>query len=174
MSNPFENLCSPQKVDQLVENTLRMTLNPEKLSLQLVQSDTLYFTIDLLEVNLFERLMAMAFESGDENRVVTYLYESYQRTQIEMKANLKSNNVLDVLRKIQELILRNMSTFLKQPELLANQNMSIQFLDIFKETDVEDAEVRERFLSSAISAAIKGKFLYDFFLHLLVKYFLYF
>lgn len=155
MSNPFESLCSPQKVNQMVENTLKMTLNPEKTDLHLVQSEILYFTIDLLEVNLFERLMAMAFESGDENKVVTYLYDSYQRTQIEINQNIKSNDVLEVLKKIQELILRNMSTFLKQPELLASQNMSKQFLDIFKDTDVEDTEVRERFLSSSISAAIK-------------------
>lgn len=154
MNNPFETLCSPQKVNQMVENTLKMTLNPEKLNLHLVQSETLYFTIDLLEVNLFERLMAMAFESGDENRVVTYLFESYQRTQIEINQNIKSNDVLEVLKKIHELIIRNMSTFLKQPELLASQNMSKQFLDIFKDFD-EDTEVREKFLSSSVSAAIK-------------------
>lgn len=153
----MESLCSPQKVDQLIENTLKMTLNPDKTNLHFVQIDidSKFFTIDLIEFNLFERLMAMAFETGDENKVVTYLYESYHRVQLEMKRHAKSNDVLEVLSKIQDLILRNISTFLKEPELLASQSMSQQFLEIFKETDVEDPTVRELFLSSCIAAAIK-------------------
>lgn len=151
----METLCSPQKVDQMVEITLKLTLNPEKTNLHYVQSELQFFTIEILEFNLFERLMAMAFETGDENRVVTYLYESYHRVQTEIKRHAQSKDVLEVLTKIQDLILRNMSTFLKEPELLAAQNMSQQFLEIFKDTYVEDTTVRERFLSSAISAAIK-------------------
>lgn len=155
MENPFESLCSPQKIDQVIENTLQMTVNPAKSHLHFVQSDLKFFSLDLLEFSLFERLMAMACESDDENRIIIYLHDSYQRVQKEVKINSRANDILEVLGKIQELIFRNISTFLKEPELVAGQNISQQFLDIFKDNDVEDGVVRDQFLSQSILAAIK-------------------
>lgn len=118
MENPFESLCSPQRINQIIESTLQLTVNPEKSQLHFVQSDLQFFSLELLEFSLFERLMVMACESDDQNKVIVYLHESYQRTQKEIKANSKSSDVLEVLRKIEELIFRNISTFLKVREII--------------------------------------------------------
>lgn len=154
MENPFESLCSPQKIDRVIEDTLKMTVNPEKSSLHFVQSDCKFFSLDLLEFSFFERLMAMAFETNEESKLIIYLHDSYQRVQREMKMNSKENDVLEVLKKIQELVLRNISTFLKEPELVG-QNLSQQFLEIYKDFNVDDVNVRDQFLSKSILAAIK-------------------
>lgn len=154
MDNPFESLCSPQKIDQVIESTLKMTVNPQKSQLHFVQSDLGYFSLDLLEFSFFERLMAC--ENDDQNKVMIYIHDSYQRVQKEVKMQSKSNDgIMEVLQKIQELIFRNISTFLKEPELVAGQDISQQFLEIYKETEVEDGVIRDQFLSHSILAALK-------------------
>lgn len=148
-------LFNHQKIDQIVEYTLKMTLNPTKTNLYyLVKSESKFFTIDLIEIGLFERIMSMAFESSEEHKIINYLYDSYQRVQKEIKR--QNNDVLEVLSNIEDLIFRNISTLLKQPEILSScQNISQQFLSIFQDNDIEDAKVREKFLSKSIEVALK-------------------
>lgn len=152
-SNPFDTLTSPQRINEIIENVLLITLNPENpknLYFMNDDSGTQLWTVELVEFNLFERLMTLSFESGNDNKVILYLYNSYLRLQIERK-----RDKTDVHETLSALIFRNIATALKQPELFADQNMSEQFLDIFKDGELEDTSLRDTFLSFAVKKALE-------------------
>lgn len=152
-TNPFETLESPQRINEIVENVLLITLNKENpKNLYLINNDDAnqLWTIETIETNLFERLMALAFESTSDNHVIPYLYNSHLRLHNENKTRGKAE-VSDVLYS---LIFRNLSTILKEPELFSEQNISAQFLDIFKDNELEDTALRDEFLSCAIKQAM--------------------
>lgn len=155
MDNPFATLVDPQKINEVIENTLLITLNPEKRNFFLISNENdnseKFFTIELLEFVLFERVLSFDTEQND-NKVIIYLFDSFQRVQQEI---CKNNDVIEVLRKIESLIFRNISTLLKQPELASNQNLSSQFLEIFRDSDHNDNSERNKFLSSCISEALE-------------------
>lgn len=135
------------KTNEVIENTLLITLNPARKGLYLINSDeSQTFTLDMLEFSLFERVIA----SDNDDKVIIYLYQSYLRV---LQAT-KSNGTNEVLDKIKELIFRNISTILKQPELIPLQDLSKQFLDIFNDTDIESNE-RTEFLSISIKTALQ-------------------
>lgn len=151
--NPFETFTSPVEINTIVENVLLMTLNRENTNgkLYLVNDDTNnIWTMELIEMNFFERIMTMAFEGGDDSKVIHYLYNSYVRLQEEIT---KSKS--DVFAVIDSLIFRNIATALKEPDLFLEQNISSQILDIFKDNEVENSSTRETFLSNAIAKALE-------------------
>lgn len=151
--NPFETLASPQRINEIVENVLLITLNPENpKNLYLMNNDgaNQFWTMETIGANLFERLMALAFESASDNNVIPYLYSSHLRLHNENRTRGKTE-VSDVLYS---LIFRNLSTILKEPELFPEQNISSQFLDIFKDNELEDTALRDEFLSCAIKQAM--------------------
>lgn len=152
-SNPFETLASPQRTNEIVENVLLITLNPENpKNLYLMNNDgaVQLWTTETIETNLFERLMALAFESTSDNQVILYLYNSHLRLHSE-NTNRGKTEVSGVLSS---LIFRNLSTILKEPELFPEQNISAQFLDIFKDNELEDTALRDEFLSCGIKTAM--------------------
>ncbi|KAG5672378.1 hypothetical protein PVAND_002510 [Polypedilum vanderplanki] len=154
MNNPFASLVEPQKINEIVENTLLLTLNPEKSNLYYVSNDeSKFFTLELLEFVLFERIIAFDIETDNDKKVILYLYNCFQRVQEEVKKYGSSNELINVLRKIEQLIFQNISTILKEPELIPNQNLSSQFLDIYKYDQDIDNE-RDRFLSMSILTAL--------------------
>lgn len=152
-SNPFGTLASPEKTNEIIENVLLITLNPEnprKLHLMSDDTETKLWTLENLEMNLFERLMAMSFEGGDESKVLTYLYNSFLR--LKNESNRNKSEVTEVLFS---LIFRNISTSFKQPELFPEQNFSSQLLEIFKDSEVDDTSLRDEFLSQSIRRAFE-------------------
>lgn len=151
--NPFETLASSEKTNEIIENVLLITLNPEnpkKLCLMNDDSGTKLWTLELIALNLFERLMTLSFEGGDDSKVILYLYNSFLRLQNESR-KFKSD-VADVLSS---LIFRNIATALKEPELFPEQKISEQFLDIFKDSEIDDTSLRDEFLSQAIRKALE-------------------
>lgn len=152
-TNVFGTLANPARINEIVENVLLITLNPEnprKLILMNDDSGTNLWTLELIELNLFERLMSLSFESGDDNKVILYLYNSFIRLQSECRKE-KS----DVSEVLSSLIFRNIATALKEPELFPQQNISDQLLDIFKDSEVDDTSLRDGFLSVAIKKALE-------------------
>lgn len=152
-SNPFDVLESPQGINEIIEDVLLITLNPENpknLFLMNDDNEIRLWTLESIEMSLFERLMSLSFEGGDSGKVVLYLYNSYVRLRTE--SNKKQSNVLEVLSS---LIFRNLSTALKEPELFAEQNIGAQFIEIFKDNEINDTSVRDQFLSSAIKKALE-------------------
>ena len=151
--NPFETFTSPVEINTIVENVLLMTLNRENTNgkLYLVNDDTnTIWTVELIEMNFFERIMTMAFEGGDDSKVIHYLYNSYVRLQEEI-----TRKKSDVFAVIDSLIFRNIATALKEPDLFPEQNIGSQILDIFKDNEVENSSPRETFLSNAIAKALE-------------------
>lgn len=155
MNNPFETLVDSQKINEVIENTLLITLNPEKKGLFLVNNDeSKIFSTDLLEFSLFERIIAFDSNNTSDEKVIVYLYESYKRVIQEHQINRNSNDIIKVLNSIENLIFRNVSTILKQPELVTSQDLSRQFIDIFRdECDIDGH--REKFLQLTICSALK-------------------
>lgn len=152
--NPFATLVSPEKTNEIIENVLLITLNPEnprKLYLMnddSVQGEMTLWTLELIELNLFERLMSLSFEGGDDSKVILYLYNSFLRLKAECNKN--KSEVTDVLHL---LIFRNIATALKEPELFPEQNISEQLLEIFKDNELYDTSIRDEFLSVSIKKA---------------------
>lgn len=155
MSNPFGTLVDPQRINEVIESTLKITLNPEKRGLYLINNDeTKVFSLDLLEFALFERIIAFdSNDSGNDSKVIIYLYESYKRALQEAQNN-RNDELTVVLDKIKDLIFRNVGTLLKQPELL-NQNLSQQFLDIFIKDSNIDQHERDNFLHLSVTSSLK-------------------
>ena len=152
-TNPFETLMTPARINEIIENVLLITLNPEnpkKLTLMDDDSGTKLWTLQLIELNLFERVMALSFDGGDDNKVILYLYNSFIRLQNECRKE-KS----DVSEVLASLIFRNIATALKEPELFPEQNISEQLLEIFKDSEVDDTSLRDKFLSVAIKKAFE-------------------
>lgn len=153
--NPFETFTSPVEINTVVENVLLMTLNPENTNRKLFlmndgENNSNLWTLELIELNLFERIMSMSFEGGDDSKVILYLYNSFVRLQREI-----SRKKSEVSTSIESLIFRNIATALKEPELFPTQNISEQILDIFKDNEVDDTSVRDKFLSGAITKALE-------------------
>lgn len=152
-ANPFDTLSTPDEINSMVETVLQMTLDSENTnkSLYLVLDDSAkLWTLESIELNLFERLMAMAFNPDDDSKVIAYLYSSYQRLRASQR-----NKSSDILESLKNLIFRNVATALKEPELFAEQNFSQQFLDIYKDIECPDELARDEFLSMSIKKALE-------------------
>lgn len=152
-ANPFETLSSPEEINSVVEEVLLMTLNPQKSgnSFYVVEDElSKLWTLELIEMNLFERLMSMAFSGGDENKVIMYLYNSFQRLK-----NIQRQKSSQIHESLKSLIFRNVATALKEPELFPEQNFSDQFLDIYKDMECNDEQSRDEFLSMSIKKALE-------------------
>lgn len=151
--NPFETLTSSEKTNELIENVLLITLNPEnprKMYLMNDDTGTKLWTMELIELNLFERLMTLSFEGGEDSKVILYLYNSFIRLQTECRKT--KSEVTEILSS---LIFRNIATALKEPELFPEQKISEQILDIFKDSEIDDTSLRDEFLSQAIRKALE-------------------
>lgn len=153
-TNPFNTLTSPVRINEIVENVLLITLNPENPKNLFLMSDdtngTNLWTLESIEMNLFERLMTLSCEEGDDNKVILYLFKSYVRLHRERESENCEVTVL-----LSSLIFRNVSTALKEPELFASQDFSAQWLDIFKDMEYDEKMLRDQFLSLATKLALE-------------------
>lgn len=150
----FESLASPENTNEFIENVLLITLNPEnprKLYLMNDDTGTRLWTLESIEMNLFERVMSLSFEGGEDNKVISYLYNSFLR----LKNEVRNNNTTQVSDTLTSLIFRNMAISLKEPDLFPEQSISEQLLDIFKESDLDNSSHRDEFLSFAVKKALE-------------------
>lgn len=164
-----ENLSSNvynQKINALIEKIFLITLNKqtqrnkqliyieELASVNETQSNSTaneLLNIETLEQALFERLLLQTpsdflipnniksnnIENICETRTFIYLYQSYQR----IKENSAENDTIqrDACEKMCELILRNASTAIKQPDLFVDQQFTDQWSLILSYNDNVDA-----------------------------------
>lgn len=156
------------KIHSLIEQVFMITVDkvPSK-NKQLIyieeiapQLPSKLFNIDILGEALFERLLLQtpadfiipndvkSAEHHDiiETRVVHYLFGAFVRSTRLLNTSDSINQ--QTIKSIQELILRNVSTAIRQPHLYEGQTFSTQLLDVLKTS--EDFPSKERFLSDLV------------------------
>ena len=135
------------EMNSIIENIFLITLNPNCTNNEMVymaesSDNNQLWTVELLELNLFERLMTMSEDSTNpDNKIIAYLYLCFLRNEDQKRA--ARGIWVDTCDKLQILILRNLSTTLKQPDLFPGQNLSDQFLDIFKDIELENTNTNK-------------------------------
>lgn len=168
------------KVHSLIEQVFMITV--DKVSCknkQLIYIDEVaphipskLFTLNVLGEALFERLLlpcpadfiipndikTAEFDDIVETRIIHYLFGAYVRSNRLLNESDSINK--QTIQSIQELILRNASTAIRQPHLYEGQTFSIQLLDILKTP--EDFPLKERFLSNLIKEILNENDADDF------------
>lgn len=155
-----------EKLNNLVENVFLITIDkvPKKgKQLVFLEEVAAYggslLNLELLEQALFERIMLsnptdflipsnivkdQVDQLAAETKVITYLFKTFVRNEKSINDNDCVNK--ENCQKIRELILRNVSTAIKQPMLYEEQVISSQLLDLFKDLD-EDTDLKTQFLT---------------------------
>lgn len=164
-----------QKINSLIEHIFSITINrtPQK-NKQLIFMEELaainpkktLMNMELLEQALFERLLLTnprdylipslannaeynETENIAEEKVILYLYGAYERlskwSRNENEASLNAE-----YDAIKQLIIRNASTALKQPELYENQSLSEQWLTLLRNY-IDEYECKCEFLSKVVA-----------------------
>lgn len=157
-----------QKVNALIEQVFLITVNktPQK-NKQLVYMEeiaplvqnTQLLNVNILKQALFERILLLTprdfmlpnvktaeTETICETNALAYLYASFVRN--ESCTNQNDSICMDTCKRIEELIVLNASTAIKQPGLFDGQNFSTQLLDIFQ--TAEDFPIKGKFLSNIV------------------------
>lgn len=155
-----------EKLNNLIENVFLITIDKvPKKNKQLVFLEEVaayggtLLNLELLEQALFERIMLgnptdflipsnivkdQIDELAAETKVITYLFKTFVKNEKSMNENDCVNK--ENCQKIRELILRNVSTAIKQPMLYEGQLISSQLLDLFKDMS-DDADDKTQFLT---------------------------
>lgn len=161
-----------QKINSLIEHIFSITINrtPQK-NKQLVFMDELaainpeknLMNMELLEQALFERLLLTnprdylipnnseynETENIAEEKVILYLYGAYERL-AKWRRNENEASLNVECETIKQLIIRNASTALKQPELYENQSLSEQWLSLLRNY-ADEYECKCEFLSKVVA-----------------------
>ncbi|XP_045772732.1 ubiquitin conjugation factor E4 A [Maniola jurtina] len=144
-----------QMINQLVQNVFHFTINSNAVDdhsdeqlvylEELAQAMNPKVNIDLetLEQALFERLLLQDIEQNvlpktskvfkehvTQKQVFPYLFSSMENIQNYSQTNTQF--IRDALEKMNELILRNAVTALKQPALFEGQDFSVQLVEILQ------------------------------------------
>lgn len=147
---PIESNSLDFRINQLIENVFKFTLNKNPDSATKVQplvyleelaaaSDSSCIGVDLLEHALFERLLlddpSSHVVNGNKNldlrvtlnECITYLFECF-KDMIMYRNGVKgeSEEWIRTIDNIIKLIIRNAATALKQPDLYSSQNIHAQ------------------------------------------------
>ncbi|KAI4470087.1 ubiquitination factor e4 [Holotrichia oblita] len=150
MSNPFaallEENTTPKKNQEVtklcdtIENVFGFTLSKtrsEAKGLLYLEDQASTFPgqdldLSILEHALFERLFINNVDNLNdfihENRVIRYLFACYSN-------NLQTRD-FNTCKSIKKLIMRNVLTSLKQPDLFSEQDVFAQFYDIIKNAEL--------------------------------------
>lgn len=155
-----------EKLNNLIENVFLFTIdkNPKKNKQLVFLEEAAEFggrtiNLEILEQALFERLMLINpgdflipsniktddTEIASDTKVISYLYRTFNRNELSCNENDSVNK--ENCGKIRELILRNVSTAIKQPALYEGQQLSEQILEIFKDMD-DEIDDKAKFLSA--------------------------
>lgn len=161
-----------QKINSLIEHIFSITINrtPQK-SKQLIFMEELatlnptqtLMNMELLEQALFERLLLTnprdyiipnnaeynETENIAEEKVILYLYGAYERL-TKWCRNENEASLTAECDTIKQLIIRNASTALKQPELYENQKLGEQWLTLLRNY-AEEYECKCEFLSKVVA-----------------------
>lgn len=164
-----------KRINDLIENVFAITLTSTPRSYPILFVDpvdspnpnaTLH-TIEMFENILFERLLLLephtsvipkaddGFAQSEDiftHQVIIYLFNTYTRLIEYRQVNLPLGRQCD---KLEELIIRNASTAMKQPMVYENQSMSDQWLDIFKRNPGQYIEEKRAFLSKIVADIYK-------------------
>lgn len=161
-----------QKINGIIEHIFSITLNrtPKKTKqlifmeeLSSAYPSTSLITVDLLEQALFERILMQnprdylipsdtqndETDAIAEEKVIKYLYRSYERLS-KWTRQTNDATITDECNKIKQLILRNASTALKQPDLFENQSLYVQWMELFQNY-FDEYECKCEFLSNVIT-----------------------
>lgn len=162
-----------QKINALIEQVFLITVNntPQK-NKQLVciapfVPSTQLLNVKILEQALFERILLPTprdfllpndvkiseTEAICETNVITYLYASYVRN--DRCINQNDSISMDTCKRIEELIVLNVATAIKQPALFEGQNFCTQLLEILQ--TAEDFPIKEKFLSNVVRDVLADK-----------------
>ncbi|XP_055389776.1 ubiquitin conjugation factor E4 A [Condylostylus longicornis] len=167
--NHYTNTMSilEKKINNLIESIFLFTLdkNSANDSKQLIfmeevgeQTGSNMLNIDILEQALFERLLLQApadylipndkilddTANVTETKVIHYLYRSYLMC---YQYNGLDAELSKVCQEIKSLILRNVSTSMKQPDLYEGQSLSSQWLELLKDPFDPNYNIIASFLS---------------------------
>lgn len=168
------------KISAAIENTFLLTVNkiPQKNKSfvymeDVASNDSNYFTLELLEQALFERLLLpnpsdylipndismIQNRLVIEEKVITYLFGVFELNEINRKTANGNQTLVNTYNRMEELILRNVSTTFKQPEIYGGQNISTQLCDIlqFTNDNVDDLSVHEKFFTLAVQEVFKDE-----------------
>lgn len=156
-----------QKINDLIERIFLITINrtPRKNKQFVFMDDlaasnptTTLMNVELLEQALFERLLlpkpddflipnnVRNSDTDDviSSNVISYLYQSFERLNSWNHEN--DTSIRDECQTIEQLILRNASTAIKQPELFEGQSLAEQWLEILRDVN-NSYEIKCKFLS---------------------------
>lgn len=162
---PINNL--DKKINILIEKIFLFTVNKNisDTSKQLIYMEDAaadgneLITLELLEQILFERLLMQSpkdfvipndrveeqTEIVCEKNVITYLYRAFVTCQLSR--NQQDTVILEACDRIKALIMRNVTTSMKQPELYEGQSLPNQWLEILKDSDSDLSDYCKEFLS---------------------------
>ncbi|KAK5639980.1 hypothetical protein RI129_010791 [Pyrocoelia pectoralis] len=169
MANPFaallqdtnsstENNTNEEKaITETLEEIFRFTLNKERRANLVFLEDlsnsfsTCILNVEILEHALFERIL---LRDDEATETIVYLFNCFKETSIINDDNLKS--------KVVELILRNVVTALKQPDLFEGQNLVNQLYNILKTLELPASDffkkIYKLFCDDGDTDAIKDPF----------------
>lgn len=169
-------LTPAQRINKCVENIFGFTLN-KNAGKQLIWLSDLasgnpnqeMIDVDLLEQALFERLLleepSKSIINPPQNGVmdihviqtdaIAYLFECFKRVNKILTVN-KNEDIKKELVEMKQLVLRNVSTALKQPELYEAQDLNSQFLQLFYDLDDSNSEL-SLFINEVVEELIKGE-----------------
>lgn len=130
--NTTESVILSDKVDELLAEVFGLTLRQDKFA----QRCLVFIDADSIGNAVFERLMlsnprsVLTYYDNDkyakdidshilETEVITYLYECYCR----LKRYQTDSCLEDTKRNACQIVLRNVNTFLEEPDLFQNQKV---------------------------------------------------
>lgn len=160
-----------QKINDMIECIFGITINKSSSTKQplvymeclaSIHPATSRLNMTIFEQALFERLLldeprhfvipnnASISDADDmfSAKVMIYLYRVYERLMRWKQCDASLSAECDVL---QELIIRNASTAMKQPMIYGNQSMAEQWIAIFRGHDSDDIENKTKFLSYIVT-----------------------
>lgn len=172
----INDLTPTQRISRYIENIFGFSLN-KNTDRQLIFLSELadgnpnqeVIDVELLEQALFERLLleqpSESVVNVPENGVmdshvvqtdgISYLFECYRR--INKVLSIKKNEELkEELVEMRNLIIRNVSTALKQPELYETQDLNHQVLQLFYNIEDTGSDITI-FLNEVVTEIINGE-----------------
>lgn len=147
-----------QKINLLIEQTFMITVNkapPKQRPMIYMEDVAQLLTKPILDTNileqaLFERILlpnpsdfllpndvkAADHQDITESRVLVYLHGAFIRN-AQSYNNQNDSIIAEASAKIRELIIRNVGTAVKQPDLYEGQNLGEQLLELVRHHDCD-------------------------------------
>lgn len=144
---------SDSEIDQLLEDVFGIALSTREVN-ETLKRRLVLVNVDSVEQAVFERLMlpepelklipddkpglAPCDSHALEKQAIPYLFESFRRLQRYQSRREFSNVSADEIRQI---ILQNVATALREPELYEEQEIHSQFLGLFMDENIPKTQI---------------------------------